>query len=217
MTEINEKDEKEIVRLYVNERWTLRQIANKFNTNHHRIKRILLRNDVEITTKGRRRVFTEEHRRKIGEARKGSKPWSHGKKMTREHNIKNMVAHIKYDVDFDFYNQFDDIEKVKCLNRILTRDRVSVHFDTERYKQFILKFYYDEQFNIVFNRWKESGFDKWYRPSLDHIVPLSRGGSWELSNLQILSWFENRAKCDMTQEEWDKFKIKTGTRSALFI
>ena len=38
-------------------------------------------------------------------------------------------------------------------------------------------------------------------PSLDHIIPISRGGSWELDNLQIISWFENRAKCDMTQQE----------------
>ena len=137
-------DEHKIIELYTIEKMTLRMVAKKMGTDHHRIKRILVKNGIEITQKGRiREPFTDEHRAKISKATKGRKPWSEGKKMTKECVLKNMVAHIKYDVDLKFYQQFDDIEKVKCLNKMLTRKRVSKHFDTEKYKSFITKFYND--------------------------------------------------------------------------
>lgn len=211
-------DEGKIVFLYTEEKMTLRMIAEIMQTNHHSIKRILVKNDIEITQKDRKRKpFTEEHRKKISEASKGRKSWSEGKKMTRDHVLKNMIAHIKYDVDIDFYEEFEDIEKLKCLNRMLTRDRVSKHFDTEKYITFIRKFYNDDKFNKVYNIWINSKGDKWAYPSLDHIQPISKGGSYDIRNLQILTWFENRAKCDMTQDEWDVFKRKTNTISSYFV
>jgi hypothetical protein len=211
-------DEKKIIELYAKDKWTLRMIAEKFNTNHHRIKRILVKNDVEITQKERiRKPFTKEHKEKISKATKGRKVWSEGKKMTRDHVIKNMVGHIKYDVDVEFYSEFEDIEKVKYLNRMLARERVSKHFNTEKYIAFIKKFYYDEQFNKVYNTWITNGKDQWASPSLDHKIPISKGGTYDIENLQILTWFENRAKCDMTQEEWEKFKNKTNTESTYFV
>ena len=86
---------------------------------------------------------------------------------------------------------------------MLSRDRVSVHFDTEKYKLFIEKFYNDEKFNKQFECYLSSG-SKWDMPSLDHIISLSKGGTWDLDNLQIISWFENRAKCDMNNEEFEE-------------
>ena len=53
--------------------------------------------------------------------------------------------------------------------------------------------------------------------TLDHIIPKSRGGTNELNNLQILTVFENLAKRDMTQEEWNNFKKETKTHSDYFI
>src|SRR5699024_12463712 len=111
----------------------------------------------EITQKGRiRKAFTDEHKAKISKATKGREVWSEGKNMTKEDVLKNMVAHIKYDVDFEFYQQFEDVEKIKCLSKMLTRDRVSKHFDTKKYKSFIKKFYNDEQFNTVYQKYEDS-------------------------------------------------------------
>jgi hypothetical protein len=211
-------DEKEIIKLYTVDKMTLRMIAEMMNTNHHRIKRILVSHDIEITREGRKRKpFTEEHRKKISEATKGRKVWAEGKKMTREHVLKNMVAHIKYEVDVNFYEEFEEIEKLKCLNRMLVRDRINKYFNTEKYKEFIKKFYYDKQFNQVYQIWIESNKDKWAKPSLDHIQPISKGGTHDLDNMQILTWFENRTKCDMEQTEWEIFKQETNTKSTYFL
>lgn len=211
-------DEHKIIELYTVKKMTLRMVAEEMSTDHHRIKRILVKNGVKITQKGRiRKPFTAEHRAKISKAAKGRKPWSKGKKMTKGCVLKNMVAHIKYDVDLEFYQQFDDVEKVKCLNKMLTRHRVSKYFDTKKYKAFMMKFYNDEQFNTVYQKWVDSNRDRWARPSLDHIQPISKGGGYELSNLQVLTWFENRAKCDMTNDEWQEFKLKTKTTSTYFV
>ena len=217
-------DEKEIIRLYVEEKMTLRMVADNFGTNHHRIKRILVKNGIEITQKNRiRKPFSESHKKKISDSRKEAYksgkyvPYNIGLNNSREHNIKNMVGHIKYDVDFNFYNQFEDLEKIKCLNRMLTRNRVSKFFNTTSYKAFIIKFYYDNQFNLVYNNWIANDKDRWAKPSLDHKRPSSKGGDYSLENLQVLTWFENRAKCDMTQDEWNKFKLETNTKSDYFI
>ena len=195
---------KEMKRLYVEEKYTLRKIAKIFNTNHHFVKRRLQEMGVEITQKDRKRdPFSDEHRRKISENSKGRSCYWKGKKMPVETNYKNMLAHIQWKVDLSFLMQFSDIEKLKILNRMLSRDRVSVNFDTEKYKLFIEKFYNDENFNKQFKFYITSK-NKWDMPSLDHVVPLSNGGTWDLENLQIISWFENRAKCDMNNEEFSK-------------
>lgn len=211
-------DESKVVKLYTQDKMTLRMVADELNTNHHRVKRILLKNNVEITQKGRiRRPFTDEHRRKISESSKGRPGYWKGKKMEKITVLKNMVNHLNYNITIDDLIEFEDIEKLKALNFMLRRDRVNNHFDTNKYLQFINKFYNDEQFNLVYQIWINNNKDKWCRPSLDHIQPLSKGGNWELDNLQILTWFENRTKCDMTQKEWDSFKRNTNTNSNYFV
>lgn len=194
--------------LYEEKGYTLRMIAEKFDTNHHFVRRRLVEMGVEITQSGRKRKpFSEEHKKKISMATKGRPAYWKGKKMAKILVYKNMQNHLQWDVTLDFLLQFEDIEKLKCLNRMLGRDRVSIHFNLEKYQQFIEKFYYDESFNRQFALFQNSN-NKYDRPSLDHIVPLSRGGNWELENLQIISWFDNRAKADMTQEEYDEMRKK---------
>jgi len=131
-----------------------------------------------------------------------------GKKSSKEHNIKNMKGHLKYDVSFEWLNSFEDIEKLKYLNRAISRERDYKGFTKEIYMKYIEKFYYDEKFNLLYNKWKETS-DKWIKPSLDHIISKSKGGSLNLiDNLQFISWLENRAKADIEQNEWNKIKEK---------
>lgn len=192
----------EMKRLYVEEGYTLRRVAEALGTNHHFVRRRLVEMGVEITRVGKKpKPFTEEHRRKLSAAKKGIPPPFVGMPHTKDMRYKNMLAHIQWDVTLDFLRQFQDIEKLKALNRLLTRDRVSEHFDTEKYKKFIEKFYYDESFDKQLKIFRETG-NKYDRPSIDHIVPLSRGGSWDLTNLRIISWFENRAKSDLSADEF---------------
>ncbi len=198
-------------RLYVDECYTLRMIAKKFNTNHHFVRRRLVEMGVGITNKGRaREPFTYEHRKRISEKAKGRPSYWKGKKHTKRMLYLNMLAHMQWTVDLDFLMQFDDIERLKVLNRLLTRARISEHFDTAKYMRFIEKFYHDEKFIRQLELFTESN-NKYDRPSLDHIIPLSRGGTWDLDNLQIISWFDNRAKCDMTQDEYEAMKKRYWT------
>jgi 5-methylcytosine-specific restriction endonuclease McrA len=60
------------------------------------------------------------------------------------------------------------------------------------------------------NNWCLSGYEKYKKSSIDHIKPKAKGGTNDLSNLQFLSWFENRCKNDMTQDEWNILKSNIG-------
>lgn len=196
--------EKEIVKMYENG-YTLRHISDIFKSNHHMIKRILIRNGIEITKRKTLKPYTDEHRRKVGASSKGRKCWANGLKMTREHILNNMKAHLKYDVSLEWLGMFEDIEKLKYLNRSLSRKRDCEGFSTEIYIAFIEKFYYDKKFNDLYSKWVETN-DKWIKPSLDHIVAKAKGGSLLVDNLQFISWLENRAKIDIEQDLWDKIK-----------
>ena len=161
------------------------------------------------------RVFTKEHRQKISDSRKRLKasgwiPYNKGlktvdRKNGRELLLKNMKAHLKYEVSLEWLNGFEDIEKLKYLNRSLSRERDYRGFTTGIYKQFIERFYKDKKFNQLFNEWIKTN-DKWIKPSLDHIQAKCKGGTLLLDNLQFISWLENRAKIDIPQVEWDKMK-----------
>lgn len=200
-----------IFNLYVNRKFSLRMIAEKIRKDHHFVKRRLESMGVIITTHDRiKRVFTDEHRKKISDSWKnridnGYIPYNLGKKMDRISILKNMRNHLKYDVSLEWLGSFDDIEKLKFLNRSLSRKRDCISFDTDMYKNFIDKFYYDKKFNELYNKWIKTK-DKWIKPSLDHIIPKSNGGSLSIENMRFVSWLENRTKSDMSIEEWDKIK-----------
>ena len=157
------------------------------------------------------RVFTKEHREKISCSRKALydsgaiTTWSKGKKMTKDHCLKNMKAHLKYNVSLEWLNSFENIEKLKCLNSAIKRKRDYEGFTTKIYKEYIERFYSDKKFNDLFDKWEKTG-DKWIKPSLDHIIPKSKNGSLLLDNLQFISWLENRAKINIGQEQWNKIK-----------
>ena len=63
-------NDKKIIELY-NSGYTLRHISDIFNSNHHMIKRILIRNGIEITKRKTLKPYTDEHKQKVGAASKG--------------------------------------------------------------------------------------------------------------------------------------------------
>ena len=134
-------------------------------------------------------------RRKIGDKQKHR----------RGQSVIATKAHLKYDVSIEWLSKFEDIEKLKYLNRSLCRKRDCEGFNTEIYIQFIERFYADSKFNELYYKWIETN-DKWIKPSLDHIKAKCNGGSLLIDNLQFISWLENRAKIDIDQELWNKMK-----------
>lgn len=207
-------DDQEVIRLYTVERWTLRRIADLYHTNHHMIRRVLHRNGVEITGNRQRKPASEETRRKISEANKGRKVWITGLKMDETSRRKNMTRKMRTSLDLSVYTDFD---KLKILTHLQAKWKEHFAPNDETRKAFLDRFYFDKAFNAVYDNWIASGKNKWYYPSLDHKTPKANGANWSLDNLQFITWFENRAKADMTIAEWEAFKQATNTRSDLFI
>ena len=189
--------ENDVIKLYTKEKETLRFIADKFNTNHHKIKRILLKNWIEINNKDRKkRTFTEEHKKKIWYKSKWRQTmlW---KKTTEETRRKNMIWHLKRDISLLDIKKYDDINKLIFLNNVIWRHRK--HFmEDKKYIAYLDKFFFDDLFNNLYIQWKDSWKCKWRMPSLEHILPISRWGTFDLDNLTFTTWFENRAKAEMT-------------------
>lgn len=121
----------------------------------------------------------------------------------------------------DYLLQFKDWKKFSFLHKVMMKNIGLGKIDKNYYFSFIEKFYNDNQFNTLYNNWLKNKDDKYtfydlYRPSLDHILPKSKGGTDSLDNLQFLTLFENLSKRDMTMAEWEEFKIKTHSQSDLF-
>ena len=194
-----------ITDLYVNKNYSLRMIANIIGKDHHFVKRRLLKMNVKIQY-GRKKQMTQEHKQKISISCKGRKSWNKGKRMSKDIIYKNMVSHLRFNVSLDWIMQFKDLEKLKFLNRAVSKRRNRFEVSTDWYINYIEKFYYDEQFNKLYKNWLIKGKDKWLNPTIDHKIPRARKGDNNLNNLQFLTWLENRCKADMTQEKWDKVK-----------
>lgn len=120
----------------------------------------------------------------------------------------------------EYLFQFDDFEKFLFIHRSLIK-LLSLEKIKEQYKQYIETFYYQKEFNALYQFWKEQPrtqtFYDWAKPSVDHIIPKSKGGTNEIENIQFLTTFENLAKRDMSMQEWNEFKQITNTHSNYFI
>ena len=147
------------------------------------------------TEKGR--DFTQEHKNKISQK-------NIGKKMSKLSRYKNMINNLKYQVDLDWLLKFKDIDKLRLLNKLVAHP--SQRLTDINYIKFIEFYYYDNRFNTLYNNWLNNNKNKYLKPSFDHIIPISKGGNNNLENIQILTWFENRAKNDISQEDWNAIK-----------
>lgn len=166
----------------------MRQIALKFSTNHKLIARVLKGENIQT--------------RKPKNLR-GKKKFD----CVTERRYNNMATHLRFDVSFGYLMQFKDFNKLKLLNEAITNRSGRWEVTTEWYKDYLTKFYNQKQFNSVYQKWCVSGFEAYKKPSIDHVVSKAKGGNNDLNNLQFLSWFENRCKNDMTQDEWHNLKL----------
>jgi hypothetical protein len=194
-----------ILREYKAGETSLRRVADLCETNHHKVKRVLIEHGVEIV-KAKRQPLTKIHKERISKSTKGRSSWIKGKNATPEMIYKNMAAHLRFDVEWKWLAQFGDVEKLKTLNDCITNRSGRFDVDTDWYKRYIVKFWSCEKFNRIYSRWIESGREHLKKPSIDHIHPRSKNGCENLDNLQFLSWFENRCKNNMPQDEWDSVK-----------
>ena len=139
--------------------------------------------------------------------------------------VRAFLASARKGIDEEYLYSFEDFDKFLFIHKMLlhiTDNYYGTKCDIDEYKKAVQYFYKDKQFNQIYNFWQAhknetNTFYDLAKPSIDHIIPLSRGGTSELSNLQILTVFENLAKRDMTMEEWNNFKKVTDTHSSYFI
>ncbi|MFT3882475.1 MAG: NUMOD3 domain-containing DNA-binding protein [Gemmatales bacterium] len=214
-TELNDS---EVIDAYLIKRMTMRAIAKVHKTNHHVISRILEQHNISKRSHwDYPHVFSAEHRMKISKARKGKTSPMKGTKQTEENRRKNMAGKPKLEDPNFSIDHFTDLDKYKFLSTLFSREKKYLNRDGTSRQAFVDKFYFDPQFNLLYLNWIVSDKCKWAIPSLDHRTPVSRGGKCSLDNLQFLSWFENKAKAEMTVEEWENFKATTCTSSKLFI
>jgi len=65
-------------------------------------------------------------------------------------------------------------------------------------KEFHNKFLNDENFLKIFHSWENSGYQYYYKPSIDRINP---DKSYSKDNIQMLTWYANRTKGDRENAE----------------
>lgn len=116
-----------------------------------------------------------------------------------------------------------NFEKFLLVHKLLTSstDKYYTTCPIEEYVNALNIIYKDSQFNAIYDFWLKServnAFYDWAKPSLDHIIPKSKGGTHKIDNLQILTVFENLAKRDLSMQEWNEFKQKTHSTSDYFV
>lgn len=118
----------------------------------------------------------------------------------------NYVNHLDYAFGDAWLMSFDDPNKLKFLLKYSKKNHTTIPVDDkEYYINFVNHFYYDPQFNKVYDNWVNRQ-DGRVAPALDHIHPKSKGGSNDLSNLRFITNIENSFKGIILPDEWEFIK-----------
>lgn len=198
--------EEQVIKEYKPGKTSLRDIAEIFNTNHHRIKRILVKNDIEII-KAKGKKLSPERKKKCAEILANHRPNLKGISHNNEHKYKNMCSKRQNGITCEYLMQhFEDYDKLYILNEMLKQGSRILNFSTTEMKEYYEYYYNDDLFCKIYNNYKLSNKNKWYKPSLDHIIPISKKGCNKLENLQIMTWFENKSKGNKNNNVWQLIK-----------
>lgn len=120
-----------------------------------------------------------------------------------------------------YLDQYDDYFRFSFLYKTFYHYAQTYKLSSDWVKQCIEYFYNEPYFILCYDRWSdrikiEHTYMDNYKPSLDHKIPLSRGGGHELNNIHFITLFENLCKKDMTWGEWAIFQEETSSQSNLF-
>ena len=196
-------------------------LSKKYNINYRNLKYAFLKIGVVIEKRGNGHTGlfrSTETKKNISKAKTGKpNPLKAGQKYTSTQRIKIIKSQCKFPFSIDEYVDVDKFLLIKSFANGLYKLT-----DYSNKEPFFNHFYYDDTFNLLYARWlitspTDKYIKKMVKPSIDHIIPISRGGSSDLSNLCAMTWFENRTKVNMTDTEWYNFKLITNTSSSLFI
>lgn len=207
--------EEEILKQYCNNKKAIRAISRDLGINRKKIQSVLRKNNIlvdscrkteEQKTASKERMKKYQH---LGaEAKKGST-------LTENQRRKITVGKIGY-IGLDL-SKYTDYVKLRFLIRTLRPSRLKIGTSKEKLVAYLDKFYFDSNFSTIYEKWIFSGKKKWYTPSLDHKLPVSKGGSInDLDNIRVTTWFENYCKSDFTDSEWLNFLEETKMDSELF-
>lgn len=195
-------------------------LAKKYGVNYRNLKYAFFKIGVTIEKRGNGHIGLKrstQTKKNISKAKSGKpNPLKAGKKYTAVQRLTIIKNQCKFPFSIDEYTNVDKFLLVKAFSNQLFKLT-----EYSKKEQFIKYFYYDELFDYLYTRWlaispTDKYLKKMAKPSIDHIIPISRGGSSDLSNLCVMTWFENRAKVNMTDSEWLTFKKLTNTTSSLF-
>ena len=192
------------------------QLSKKFSISYRNLKYSFFIRGVKIEKRGNGNLgLTRSNRTKenISKSKIGKvNLLKRGTRYTNRQRLNIIQSQGNFLTDL---GEFTEVDRFLLLKSFAYRNLQNKN--EESILTFIRKFYYDLKFNSIYDTWLTNNKHKLFKPSIDHIVPISRGGSSSLENFQILTWFENRTKNNMTDLEWQTFKDLTHCASDLFM